>query len=106
MEREELITAIQCCTTYNLEYTFITWLNEHDLLQLEHLDEQAYIPHSQLKNLEQYITLHNDLDINLEGIEAISHLLQRVEKMQAEINRLKNQLHIYEHLQPPNSAAI
>jgi hypothetical protein len=98
MERDDLIPAIQCCTTYNLEYSFITWLNEHELLQLERVDEQPFIPHSQLKNLEQYIMLYNELEINLEGIEAISHLLHRVHQMQAEINRLKNELSLYEQL--------
>lgn len=98
MQKEALIPAIQCCTTYNLEYSFITWLNEHDLLQIERIEEQAYIPQSQLRELEQYITLHHDLDINLEGIEAISHMLHRVHAMQVEINQLKHKLRMYERL--------
>ena len=37
-----------------------------------------------------------DLSINLEGIDAIHHLLNRVEKLQAEVFRLKNRLLLYE----------
>jgi hypothetical protein len=37
--------------------------------------------------------MHYDLNINVEGIEAITHLLARVEKMQQEIISLKNKIH-------------
>jgi hypothetical protein len=36
------------------------------------------------------------MDINLEGIEAISYLLQRVENLQDEVNVLRNRLRFYE----------
>jgi hypothetical protein len=40
--------------------------------------------------------LHYDLDINLEGIEAITSLLNRVKSMQEEIRELRNRLEGYE----------
>jgi hypothetical protein len=40
--------------------------------------------------------LHYDLDINLEGIEAITCLLDRVRSMQEEIRELRNRLGVYE----------
>jgi hypothetical protein len=39
-----------------------------------------------------FMHLHQDLDINLEGIDAISHLLKRMHDMQRELNMLKNKL--------------
>jgi hypothetical protein len=45
------------------------------------------------------VRLHYDLDINLEGIEAITYLLNRVKNMQAEIIALKNRLRLYEDKQ-------
>jgi len=96
MEREELVPALQCCTTYNLEYSFINWLSEHELIELHRIEQQVFIPHSQLKDLEQYVTLHHDLDINLEGIEAISHLLKRIGSMQQELDQLRNRLRMFE----------
>jgi hypothetical protein len=38
------------------------------------------------------VHLHYDLDINIEGIEAISHLLDRVDNLQRELITLKNRL--------------
>ena len=40
--------------------------------------------------------MYYDLSINLEGIDAIHHLLKRVEQLQAEVFRLKKRLHLYE----------
>ena len=50
----------------------------------------------QLPRLERLARMHYDLDINLEGIEAISHLLERVERMQHDLRALQEWLHLYE----------
>ena len=42
------------------------------------------------------IRLHYELDINIEGIDAISHLLQRVDQLQDELRIMKNRLSRYE----------
>jgi hypothetical protein len=42
------------------------------------------------------IHLHHDLEINIAGIEAITHLLERVEQMQQNMKGLRNRLRIYE----------
>ena len=47
-------------------------------------------------NLEKFIRLYYELDINLEGIETITHLLQRINSLQDEIIILKNRLRLYE----------
>ncbi len=96
MDTQELVLAIDCCKTYNLEYTFLQSLSEHDLIQVQVIEEEAYISYQQLGSLEQYIRLHQQLGINLEGIAAISHLLQRVEAMQQQMNQLSNKLREYE----------
>ena len=46
--------------------------------------------------LEQLARMRFDLDINLEGIEAISHLLERVDRMQREMRALQERLRVYE----------
>lgn len=93
--QNDLISANECCTIYNLEYSFINWLGEHELLKIIIVEEQPYIEASQLNELEKFTRLYQDLDINLEGIQAIAHLLKRVNYMNHEILQLKNQLKIY-----------
>jgi hypothetical protein len=42
--------------------------------------------------------LHYDLEINLEGIDAIYNLLKQVEDLQNQVVTLRNKLNIYENL--------
>jgi hypothetical protein len=49
-----------------------------------------------LQKLEKMVRLHHDLDINIAGIEAIAHLLERLEYLQDEMRTLKNRLRLYE----------
>ena len=42
--------------------------------------------------LEKMVRLHNELDINPEGIQAIYHLLGQVESLQQEVAALKRRL--------------
>jgi hypothetical protein len=50
----------------------------------------------QLTELEKLVRLRYELDINLEGIDAIIHLLKKLQGMQDEIIILKNKLRLYE----------
>ena len=96
MQNNELILAEEFCTYYKIQLSFINNLNQFGLIEITSVEEKPYIPQSQLQKLEQIIRLHDDLDINLEGIDAITHLLDRVKSLQTEIAGLKNRLSIYE----------
>jgi len=45
---------------------------------------------------EEVIHLHVDLEINIEGIETILHLLEKIDTLQNEAIELKNRLRLYE----------
>jgi hypothetical protein len=96
MATEQLITIQQFCTYYDVEVSFIDALNEHGLIEIISTEEARYIDQEKIRMLEKMINLHYDLDINIEGIDAISHLLDRVSQLQRELNALKNRLMIYE----------
>ncbi|MEJ7682741.1 MAG: chaperone modulator CbpM [Segetibacter sp.] len=98
MQNNELILAEEFCTRYEIQLSFINTLQQFGLINITSVEETSYIPESELKKLEQIIRLHYDLDINLEGIEAIAHLLDRVKSLQHEIVSLKNRLSLYEKI--------
>lgn len=91
---EDLITPEECCTHYNIELTFIQALNEYGLIEMVSVEEKQFIPNTRLQDLEKFIRLHYELGINMEGIDAIAHLLLKVKNMQEEIAELKNKLQI------------
>lgn len=96
MKTEDLIEISVCCRNYNVEVSFIRSLQQNGLLELITVEETAYIEPGALKQLEQIISLHDELEINLAGIETIMHLLARVNTLQEEVLALNNKLRIYE----------
>jgi len=90
---KHLIATAEICTWHEVEYTFISSLSDAGLLELRVVNETTYIPENELQKLEKMIRMHNELDINIPGIEAITHLLERLEQMQEELRVLKNRLH-------------
>lgn len=96
METDQLIAIDIFCNNYKVEYSFVQSLHEVGLIDTIVVQETQYIHLPQLEKLERMIRLHDELDINLEGIEVLDHLLMRVETMQREIVSLKNRLRLYE----------
>jgi hypothetical protein len=96
MHKDNLIPAIEFCASHNIEISFISSLQETGLIELTILDETEYIHENQLGDLEKIIRLYFELDINLEGIETINHLLHRIRTLQDEITSLRNRLNLYE----------
>lgn len=91
MKNQNLITVEEFCTHYRVESSFIHSLESHQLIEITVIEETRYLAIDQIKEVEKMIRMHYDLDINIEGIEAISHLLQRVERLQDELRVLRNQ---------------
>jgi hypothetical protein len=91
METANRISIEQCCVYYNIETSFVQKLDEHGLIELIHSDETLYISFEQLTDLEKYMHLHYELEINIEGLETIKHLLDKVYQLQKEVNRLKEE---------------
>ena len=92
MSTAELIPATDFCISHNIDITFIQSLHEYGLIEVTTIEQSSFVHTEQLPQLEQFVRLHYELDINLAGIDAISNLLQRIEQMQDEIRILKSQL--------------
>jgi hypothetical protein len=96
MKTESLIAINEFCIHHNIEISFISSLQKSGLIELTTIEESLFIDADQLKQLERIVHFYYELDINLEGIETINHLLQRINSLQDEITLLKNRLHLYE----------
>ena len=96
MQNEGLIPAKEFCSSHNLEVSFIYTLQQYGLLEITTIEETTYLAANELPQAERIARLHSELGINIEGIDAIKHLLTKVEDMQDEIAMLKNRLSLYE----------
>ena len=96
MQTQQFIAVEACCQYYNIDLSFINSLHEYGLIEMNTIEEKKVISDEDLQDLEKFIHLHYDLDINIAGIDAIKHLLKRIKDLQGEIMSLKNKLHKYE----------
>jgi hypothetical protein len=96
MQKNYLIAVDEFCANHNIEISFISTLQQNGLIEITTIKETGFIDQDQLLQLEKIVRLYYELDINLEGIETINYLLQRINSMQDEIIFLRNKLRIYE----------
>ena len=97
MQTEYLIALDEFCASHGIEISFISSLQQTGLIEVTTIKETEFIDADQLQELEKFIRLYYDLDINLEGIESITHLLRRINSMRDEIIALRNRLRLYEN---------
>ncbi|MEO6682471.1 MAG: chaperone modulator CbpM [Ginsengibacter sp.] len=90
MEHENLIAAKEFCMYHNIEYSFIHSLKDSGLISVTKVQKEVFIPEEEMQKVEKFIRLHYDLEINVEGLETIHYLLEKMEKLQEEIRSLKN----------------
>ncbi len=93
----DLIIVSEYCRICHIEPSFLYTLEKGGLIEIDIIEGESYLPASQLYDVERYTRLYYDLSINVEGIDAIHHLLERIKSMQKEIDLLKNQLRLYEN---------
>jgi len=96
METEYLIAVDQFCAFNDIEASFVSSLQQNGLIEFTTVEETEFLNSEQLQQLEKYIRFYYELDINLEGIDIIMHLLNRVNDMHQVITALRNRLRLYE----------
>lgn len=92
----QLIKAEVFCTHYHAEVSFIHTLHDSGLIDLVVVDNTPFIQEDELQKLETIVRMHYDLHINVEGIETIINLLDKMENMQQQMLVLRNRLGLYE----------
>jgi hypothetical protein len=97
MNEKPLISTQTLCYNYNIEISFVTALNTMGLIQIEIIEEKQFIHQDQINDLEKIIRLHNELNVNLEGIDVVFNLLEKERALRDELNALKNRLRLYEN---------
>ncbi|HBS86018.1 MAG: MerR family transcriptional regulator [Bacteroidetes bacterium GWF2_38_335] len=96
MNTKNLIDLNEFCKSHKIEISFISSLQQTGMIDITTIKETGFIDSLQLEKLEKIVRLYNELDINFEGIDTITHLLQRVIALQDEIIALRNRLNLYE----------
>lgn len=92
---ENRLLYSECIRLYEVEETFIDSLQQSGLIHIVSQDDEKFIEYEDLSDLEQFVRWYYEMDINVEGIEALYHMIGRVKKLQSEIERLRTELQFY-----------
>jgi chaperone modulatory protein CbpM len=96
MSDEEMIPLETFCTYYQVERSFIETLESYGLISISYREEQRFILMEEVVELEKFSRLYYDLNINVPGIDALKHLLEKLKELQQETDNLRARLRIYE----------
>lgn len=92
----ELITIQEYCIHHHTDVSFIEALEQNGLIHIIRTEETQSIDYEELEQLERYTRLYHDLDINVEGIEVVGYLLEKMDEMKRHIYELEERLKKYE----------
>lgn len=92
----DLIIVSEYCLKSHIDPSFIRLLEEEGLIEIDVVEGEKYLLSSQLRDVERYTRMYYDLSINMEGIDAIRHLLTRMKRLQGEVANLRKRLRLYE----------
>lgn len=96
MKMENLIPIPVLCAHYEVELSFFTNLSDMGLFEIKTIESKQYIDSDSVYEIEKMVRMHQELEVNIEGIDIAFNLLQKIDALQNELTALKNRLRLYE----------
>lgn len=96
MNNDNLIPLNQLCIHYKVEMSFFNNLKDFGLIEVLTIQQDYYIRTEQISELEKMIRMHQELNINIEGIDTVLNLLNKIESLNSELLDAQNRLRRYE----------
>jgi hypothetical protein len=76
--------------------SFFTQLQEIGLIEIERVKETYYVHPDQIIEVEKMVRIHQDLEVNIEGIDVVFNLIKKIETLQKELDDARNRLNRFE----------
>mgnify|MGYP000713552431 CR=1 FL=1 len=96
MNKEKLIPIDQLCIHYQIEISLFYQLQDFKIIEILSIEDSNVIHEDKIDIVEKVIRMKKDLNINLEGIDTILNLLEKINDLQTELDTVKNRLRLYE----------
>jgi chaperone modulatory protein CbpM len=93
---DEIIPIETFCSYYHVERTFVESLESYGLISISYVENKTFLLKEELVELEKFSRMYYELDINVPGIDALKHMLEKIRELQQETELLRARLRIYE----------
>jgi hypothetical protein len=97
MNIENFIPLHTLVSHYKVELSFFSHLSELGLVDVKTVEQIEYIHQDSIYEIEKMIRMHQELDVNIEGIDVVFNLLQKIDTLQKELVAARNRLRLYEN---------
>ncbi len=96
MSKEKLILVNQLCAHYQVEVSLFSELHDFGIIEILTIEDSYFIHEDKISVVEKVVRMQKDLNINLEGIDTVLNLLDKINDLQTELDAVKNRLQLYE----------
>jgi hypothetical protein len=97
MSKEKFIQINQLCTHYEVEMSLFSELKELGIIEILTIEDGYFIHEEKISIVEKVVRMQKDLNLNLEGVDIVLNLLEKIDNLQSELNTVKNRLRLYEN---------
>ncbi len=98
MEIEKYFLVRQFCISHDIEIELIESLHEIGFIKIRQIENQNYIHFESLSILEKAIRLNRDLALEINELEIVLGLLEKIENLQEKNKVLKAKLESYKNI--------
>ncbi len=96
MDTQKYVPVLHLCELYHAEFSFFKELNDIGLIEIVSVKNTMYLHEDHLIEVERIIRIHRELNVNIEGVDVVLNLLEKVEELQNKLNRIQSRLRLYE----------
>ena len=89
MEQQHRISKTKVIRLYKIKSSFFNDLVANGLIKTEIIDRVTYVHYDQLSALERFVNWHYDLEINVPSMQIIHRLLEKIQVLQEENQKLR-----------------
>ena len=89
MEQQHRISKTKVIRLYKIKSSFFNDLVANGLIKTEIIVRVTYVHYDQLSALERFVNWHYDLEINVPSMQIIHRLLEKIQVLQEENQKLR-----------------
>lgn len=95
MDTKTYISVAHLCTQYQITEQLFEKFHDTGLLKIITVEEKPCVTIKSIHKVEKILRLHQDLEVNPEGIDVILNLLKKIDTLTTEVASLQRKLEIY-----------
>lgn len=92
MEIKEFIPVSNLCTHYEVTISFFDELHDIGLIKIVAVEQKPCLHCDHLNRVERIMRIYKELNVNIEGIDVIFNLLDRIKVLETKLQSTQSKL--------------